>query len=140
MVIELSYFTGVFLVVRPFYGTKVKVKFKYQGHIFLKMAVTGHKCFTNTTCFFCFYRQQEVEKRSRHEKNDSTKSVKKILTCGKVANYTQYDHLRGIAARSEHPHVPEPEVAIMFRKKGAKSSEVDMTELEIRLRKVKKQV
>lgn len=68
------------------------------------------------------------------------KSGKKLLTCGKPTNFTQYDHLLGIAHRNEHPHIPEPEVAVMFRKKGAKSSEVDMTELESKLRKLKKQV
>ena len=76
---------------------------------------------------------------SDQSKTDS-KSSKKLLTCGKPANFTQYDHLRGITHRGEHPHIPEPEVAIMFRKKGAKSSEVDMTELESKLRKLKKQV
>ena len=65
---------------------------------------------------------------------------KTSLTCGKTANYTQYDHLRGITNRSEHPHIPEPEVAIMFRKKGSKNSDVDMNELETRLKKLKKQV
>ncbi|XP_033764152.1 uncharacterized protein LOC117345235 [Pecten maximus] len=64
---------------------------------------------------------------------------KKKLTCGKPVNYTQYDHLRGIANRNEHSHIPEPEVAMMFRRKGSKTSEIDMTELEERLKKSKKE-
>lgn len=67
------------------------------------------------------------------------KPSKKVLTCGKTANFTQYDHLRGIANRNEHPHIPEPEVAVMFRKKGTRNSDVDMSELETRLKKIKKQ-
>ena len=78
---------------------------------------------------------------SSEQKDQQTKDKKKQgLTCGKTANYTQYDHLRGITNRSEHPHIPEPEVAIMFRKKGSKNSDVDMNELETRLKKLKKQV
>lgn len=65
---------------------------------------------------------------------------KKVLTCGKLANSTQYDHLRGIANRNEHAHIPEPEVAMIFRKKGGKNAEVDMNELEERLWKAKKEV
>lgn len=64
---------------------------------------------------------------------------KKKLTCGKPVNYTQYDHLRGIANRNEHNHIPEPEVAMMFRRKGSKTSEIDMNELEERLKKSKKE-
>ena len=55
-------------------------------------------------------------------------------------NSTQYDHLRGIANRHEHPHIPEPEVAMIFRKKGSRSSEVDLNELEEKLLRLKKEV
>ena len=79
-----------------------------------------------------------ISSEQRGNKNIDRK--KNILTCGKTANYTQYDHLRGITNRNEHPHIPEPEVAIMFRRKGSKTSDVDMNELEIRLKKLKKQV
>jgi hypothetical protein len=71
---------------------------------------------------------------------DSWRSKKNTLTCGKPVNSTQYDHLRGITNRHEHPHIPEPEVAMIFRKKGARSSEVDLNDLEQRLQKLKKQV
>ncbi|KAK3599116.1 hypothetical protein CHS0354_016375 [Potamilus streckersoni] len=61
------------------------------------------------------------------------------LTCGKPVNYTQYDHLRGVANRNEHGQIPEPEVAMIFKKKNGKNSEVDMNELEDRLKRHKKQ-
>ncbi|KAH3780039.1 tetratricopeptide repeat protein 17-like [Dreissena polymorpha] len=84
--------------------------------------------------------QKQTSKKEAKEHKDELKDNKRVLTCGKPVNFTQYDHLRGIANRSEHPHVPEPEVALMFRKKGSRSSpEVDMTELEIKLRKQKKE-
>lgn len=74
--------------------------------------------------------------------NTSSSSVKhkKGLTCGKPVNSTQYDHLRGIANRHEHPHIPEPEVAMIFRKKGSRSSEVDLNDLEEKLLRLKKDV
>ena len=65
---------------------------------------------------------------------------KHILDCGKAVNFTQFDHLRGIASRKNHPHIPEPEVAMIFKKKGSKHAEVDMTELEKKLKKSKKEV
>ena len=55
-------------------------------------------------------------------------------------NFTQFDHLSGIANRKNHPNIPEPEVAMIFKKKGSKSTEVDMNELEKRLKKSKKDV
>lgn len=82
---------------------------------------------------------QTYRKDENGDQKQNKSTNKKLLTCGKPTNHTQYDHLRGITNRSEHPHIPEPEVAIMFRKKGARNSEVDMTELETRLRKLKKQ-
>ncbi|XP_070206796.1 uncharacterized protein [Littorina saxatilis] len=69
----------------------------------------------------------------------STAKSKKGLTCGKPVNSTQYDHLRGITNRQEHPHIPEPEVAMIFRKKGSRSSEVDLNELEEKLLRLKKE-
>ena len=63
---------------------------------------------------------------------------KYILDCGKAVNYTQFDHLRGIASRKNHPHIPEPEVAMIFKKKGSKHAEVDMTELKRNSRSPKK--
>ena len=55
-------------------------------------------------------------------------------------NYTQFDHLSGIANRKNHPNIPEPEVAMIFKKKDGRNAEVDMNELERRLRKSKKEV
>jgi len=69
----------------------------------------------------------------------STAKSKKVLTCGKPVNSTQYDHLRGITNRQDHPHIPEPEVAMIFRKKGSRSSEVDLNELEKKLWNLKKE-
>lgn len=68
----------------------------------------------------------------------STAKSKKSLTCGKAVNSTQYDHLRGVTNRHEHPHIPEPEVAMIFRKKGSRSSEVDLNDLEEKLLRLKK--
>lgn len=69
-----------------------------------------------------------------------TQKKKKELSCGKPVNHTQYDHLRGIANRNEHGHIPEPEVALIFKKKGSKNSHVDISELEEKLKKMKKDV
>jgi hypothetical protein len=70
------------------------------------------------------------------------KKKKSILDCGRPVNETQYDHLSGIAARHTHPHIPEPEVAEIFKKRGRHSSsnELDMTLLEKALHKDKKEV
>ena len=45
----------------------------------------------------------------------------------------------GISERHLHTHIPEPDVAMVFKNSG-KSSEVDMKELEGKLRKAKKDV
>ncbi|XP_013385892.1 tetratricopeptide repeat protein 17 [Lingula anatina] len=62
-----------------------------------------------------------------------------LLSCGKPVNTTPYDHLQGIANRKGHIHIPEPEVAMIFKKKGSRSSEVDMSDLERRLRKSRRE-
>jgi len=41
-----------------------------------------------------------------------------VLDCGKPVNFTYYDHLVGIQNRADHPHIPEPEVALTFQKDG----------------------
>ena len=79
----------------------------------------------------------EVNKTSRTR---SVKKKKKVLDCGKPVNVTEYDHLRGIALRHTHPQIPEPEVAMIFMKKGSRTTHVDMNELEKRLKKAKKEV
>lgn len=62
-----------------------------------------------------------------------------ILDCGKPVNFTQYDNLVGVANRNKHPLVPEPNVALMFKKTGGKT-DVDIDLLEKRLKKVKREV
>lgn len=85
--------------------------------------------------------QNMKEEKNRQNKSEqgkhssSRESKKPTITCGKPVNSTQYDHLRGIANRNEHAHIPEPEVALIFKKKGSKNSEVDMNSLEEKLRK-----
>jgi len=63
-----------------------------------------------------------------------------ILDCGRAANFTYYDQLIGIANRQNHPHVPEPQVAMVFKKKGSKKDTIDLNTLERKLRKAKKEV
>ena len=60
------------------------------------------------------------------------------LHCGKHANKTDYDHLAGITERWKHPDMPEPEVALIFKR--AESDHVDMKELEKSLREAIKAV
>ncbi|KAK3104806.1 hypothetical protein FSP39_010574 [Pinctada imbricata] len=88
-------------------------------------------------------RKANDKEKSVHGVQQSEHSEKKqpSLTCGKPANETQYDHLRGITNRNEHSHIPEPEVALIFKKKGNKNSQitVDVNELEEKLRKAKKE-
>lgn len=84
--------------------------------------------------------QNQNEDKNKHESKEpphkQSKETKKLtVTCGKPVNSTQYDHLRGIANRNEHGHIPEPEVALIFKKKGSKNSEVDMNSLEDKLKK-----
>jgi len=79
------------------------------------------------------------KKTTSSEKPSGTKKKKNGLDCGKPVNLTEYDNLRGIANRHNHPHIPEPEVAMIFRKKGSKNTEVDMNELEKRLKKTRKE-
>ena len=77
--------------------------------------------------------------RSSKEKPIKEKKKKTVLDCGKSVNLTQFDHLRGVADRQSHAHIPEPEVAMIFRKKNSRSAEVDMDELEKKLKKAKRE-
>jgi len=61
-----------------------------------------------------------------------------VLDCGKPVGSSAVDNLPSILNRHSYPHVPEPEVAMIFRTKG--STEVDMNQLEIQLRAAKKEV
>ena len=99
------------------------------------------KSFIPNTEIVCVCRlSQKASTTSSNTMSTSSVKSKKVLTCGKAVNSTQYDHLRGIANRHEHPHIPEPEVAMIFRKKGSRSSEVDLNELEEKLLRLKKEV
>lgn len=62
-----------------------------------------------------------------------------ILDCGKPVNYTYYDNLIGVANRNNHPLAPEPNVALMFKKNGGKTIDVDIDLLEKRLKKAKRE-
>lgn len=62
-----------------------------------------------------------------------------ILDCGKPVNFTYYDNLIGVANRNKHPLVPEPNVALMFKKNGGKTVDVDIDLLEKRLKKAKRE-
>ncbi|KAK6963726.1 tetratricopeptide repeat protein 17 [Biomphalaria glabrata] len=81
----------------------------------------------------------KVSKTNPTENSDWNKSTTKLkpLNCGKKVNSTQYDHLRGISERHQHTHIPEPDVAMVFQT-NHKSSEVDMNDLEQKLRKAKR--
>lgn len=67
----------------------------------------------------------------------SEKKKKGFLDCGRPVDSTQYDHLRGISDRQGHAHIPEPEVAMIFRTKNG--PEVDLNHLESQLKKAKKE-
>ena len=51
-------------------------------------------------------------------------SDEEVLDCGKAVNFTYYDHLVGIQNRASHTHIPEPEVANLFKKKSKKGENV----------------
>jgi len=82
----------------------------------------------------------------RTNKTTSTKEVNKpekrrgksVLDCGKPVSSCVVDHLPSVLNRNSYPHVPEPEVAMIFRTKG--STEVDMNQLELQLKSAKKEV
>jgi len=63
---------------------------------------------------------------------------KPVLDCGKPVSSSVVDNLPSVMNRHSYPHVPEPEVAVIFRTKG--STEVDMHQLEMQLRTAKKEV
>ncbi|XP_012945535.1 uncharacterized protein LOC101854218 [Aplysia californica] len=89
-------------------------------------------------------KEKDLKQRSKtssesiNTKSESTKKLKP-LSCGKKVNATLYDHLRGVSERHLHSNIPEPDVAMVFKNSG-KSSEVDMKELEQKLRKAKKDI
>lgn len=72
--------------------------------------------------------------------NQVVRESDEYLDCGKSVNFTYYDNLVGVANRHNHPHVPEPQVAMIFKKKGTKSTEFDVNALERKLKKAKREV
>ena len=72
--------------------------------------------------------------------NQVTRDSEEHLDCGKSVNFTYYDNLVGVANRHNHPHVPEPQVAMIFKKKGTKNTEFDVNALERKLKKAKREV
>ncbi|RUS83923.1 hypothetical protein EGW08_008337, partial [Elysia chlorotica] len=81
---------------------------------------------------------EDLNSKSHTEKSGKSKS-QKPLTCGKKVNSTAYDHLKGISERHLHSHIPEPDVAVVFQSIG-KSAEVDINDLEQKLRKTRRDV
>merc|ERR1719427_1738718 len=69
---------------------------------------------------------------------DSDDLDDEVLDCGKPVNFTYYDHLVGIQNRASHIHIPEPEVASLFKKKSKKGSDIDIDSIERRLKKSKR--
>ncbi|XP_047111478.1 uncharacterized protein LOC124788289 [Schistocerca piceifrons] len=61
------------------------------------------------------------------------------LDCGKPVNFTYYDNLVGVANRHNHPHVPEPQVSLIFKKRSTKNIEFDVNALERKLKKAKRE-
>lgn len=70
---------------------------------------------------------------------ESSEIEDEVLDCGKAVNFTYYDHLVGIQNRASHLHIPEPEVANLFKKKSKKGSEIDIDSIERRLKKSKRE-
>ncbi|KAK6618478.1 hypothetical protein RUM43_013671 [Polyplax serrata] len=62
-----------------------------------------------------------------------------VLDCGKAVNFTYYDNLVGVNNRNNHPHVPEPQVALILKKKSSKNGDFDVDALERKLKKAKKE-
>lgn len=60
------------------------------------------------------------------------------LDCGKPVNFTYYDNLLGISNRQSHPHVPELQMELIFKKKVIKDQDVE--NLERKLKKAKRDV
>lgn len=75
------------------------------------------------------------------QSNASGSKAKKdnSVSCGKTANSTIYDHLKGIQNRHRHPHIAEPEVASLFHK-GPENTQLDLAELEKKLMKTRREV
>lgn len=71
--------------------------------------------------------------------SSSTSDQDEVLDCGKAVNFTYYDNLVGVNNRHNHPHVPEPQVALIFKKKSSKNNDFDVDALERKLKKAKRE-
>lgn len=76
---------------------------------------------------------------SVHKNGDNVNDTEDHLDCGKPVNFTYYDNLVGVANRHNHPHVPEPQVTMIFKKKNSRSSDLDINVLEKKLKKAKRE-
>lgn len=75
---------------------------------------------------------------AKAEKNIPSKKAEKTVDCTPYVNVTKFDSLMGVANRKQHPPSSEPDIALMFKRKTVKSSDVDLVQLEKKLRKAKK--
>lgn len=84
--------------------------------------------------------QELYKEKSNTKSTDSKSSGKKkrslVLDCGRSVNSTEFDHLPGINNRYSHPHIAEPEVAMIFRTKSNPEGRLDVVQEQ--LRKAKK--
>jgi hypothetical protein len=102
--------------------------------------------------FICFHRNatdNNIDSKSgaiklRLNQSESKKTEsEEQLDCGKPVNHTFYDHLVGIANRHTHPNVPEPQTSLIFYQKsgkGTKRNDFDISAVEKRLLKAKREV
>jgi len=86
-------------------------------------------------CVFC--RSNKTAASNKDITKTEKRRGKPVLDCGKPVASSVVDNLPSIINRHNYPHVPEPEVAVIFRTKG--STEVDMNQLEMQLRAAKKE-
>lgn len=84
---------------------------------------------------------ESLEQSGNESVNESRswESAEDHLDCGKPVNFTYYDNLVGVANRNNHPHAPEPQVALVFKKKQSKNIELDVNALERKLKKAKRE-
>ena len=117
----------------------VKVYFPLFNHMLFNI----NQCFRDSSRYSQSSETSSTSDHGNQQSQTTGNKLKKekkktVLDCGKVVNYTKYDYLKGIADRRMHSHMPEPDVAKIFKKKDNSNEEVDMTDLEKRLRRLKK--
>lgn len=95
---------------------------------------TDCQSINSTTPLYSESYQARAEVNKTH--SDSDIDEDEVLDCGKIVNFTYYDNLVGIANRMSHPNVPEPQVALIFKKRNV---EFDVDMLERKLKKAKRE-